>query len=87
MTDSEVITKAAAEKRIAVTLDLDFSRLVALQRLAQPSVVLIRLEEFTTSQLNGVLLTTLKKHRAELEAGAIVVVEPGNTRARNLPIW
>jgi predicted nuclease of predicted toxin-antitoxin system len=85
--DTEITRKAAAEGRIILTFDLDFSRIVALQRLAHPSVVLFRLEEFTTDGLNALLLDLVEQYGQELDEGAIVVVEPGRVRTRSLPIW
>src|SRR5687767_7838017 len=71
--DEQIITKAAQEQRVLVTFDLDFARLLALLRLAQPSVILFRIEHFTTDWLNQRLLELMKIHGPELEAGAIVV--------------
>jgi len=84
--DPLIVKKAAAEGRIVVTFDLGFSRVLALQRIAQPSVVLFRLQTFTTDQLGSRLLEVLTNRRAELEAGAIVVVDPDRTRTHLLPI-
>ena len=85
--DPEVAALGAAEERVIVTLDLDFSRILALQRLASPSVILFRLEEFTTEQVNDLLLDLIHTHEGELGEGAIVVVEPDRVRVRRLPIW
>ncbi len=84
--DPLIVKKAAEEDRIVVTFDLDFSRILALQRIAQPSVILFRLQKFTTDQVNQRLSNVLTDHDAELEAGAIVVVDPDRTRTRLLPI-
>ncbi|MCY3023667.1 MAG: DUF5615 family PIN-like protein [Planctomycetota bacterium] len=85
--DEAVVKKAADESRILVTFDLDFSRVLALQRLSQPSMILFRLERYTTDQVNALLLEVLAAHGQALERGAIVVVEPASIRVRSLPIW
>ena len=84
--DRLIVEKALAEGRVVVTFDLDFSRILALQQFARPSVVLFRLQSFTTDQVNQRLTDVLEAHAAELQEGAIVVVDPDRTRTRRLPI-
>ncbi len=84
--DRLIVEKAASEGRVVITFDLDFSRILALQRFSHPSIVLFRLESFTTDALNQRLMDVLTEHQAELEEGAIVVVDPDRTRTRSLPI-
>lgn len=85
--DDHILQLAATEGRIAVTFDLDFPRIIALQRLAQPSVILFRLERFTTDGLNELLANLLVDYAADLEAGVIIVVDSHSIRVRRLPIW
>ena len=85
--DEAVMRKAADEKRVLVTFDLDFSRLLALQRLSQPSVILFRFEKYTIDLINALLMDILEAHGQALESGAIVVVEAARIRVRSLPIW
>ena len=70
-----------------MTFDLKFSRILAIQRLVGPSVILFRLERFTTDEVNATLLDLLVKYSTELSAGAIIVVDPHRVRVRALPIW
>lgn len=86
-TDREIVHLAAAEGRAVVTFDLDFPRIIVLQRLSQPSVVLFRLERFTTDRINQLLAELLQKHEGQLIAGAILVVDAERIRIRMLPIW
>ena len=87
LSDERIVEKAVAERRVIITFDLDFSAIVALQRLAQPSIILFRLEEFTTERINSILLELLTVHQNVLQSGAIIVVEPDRIRVRSLPIW
>lgn len=87
LADRDVMTLAAAEGRVVVTFDLEFSRVLAIQRLVSPSVILFRLERFTTDEVNAIFVSLLAKHSAELAAGAIIVVDPQRVRVRSLPIW
>jgi predicted nuclease of predicted toxin-antitoxin system len=70
-----------------VTFELDFSRILAMQRLTQPSVILFRLEQFTTDGINASLASILGKYAAQLESGVIIVVDPHRVRICKLPIW
>ena len=87
MSDDDVAQKATREGRILVTFDLDFSRILALQRASNPSIILFRLQEFTTDQVNHMLGRLLEQYEEELAKGAIIVVDPDRVRARRLPIW
>jgi predicted nuclease of predicted toxin-antitoxin system len=85
--DPSIVTKAAKEGRVIVTFDLDFPRILALERLANPSVILFRLREYTTEDVNDALLDVLRCYGERLERGAIVVIEPDRVRTRTLPLW
>lgn len=85
--DERVMRMAKDEGRVVVTFDLDFADLLALQRASQPSVVLFRLESFTTEQVSERTLDVLKRFSEELTEGAIVTVDPGRERIRKLPFW
>lgn len=84
--DERIVAKALAENRVLVTFDLDFPRILALQQAAKPSVILFRLERFTTDELNLRLLHVVESFAEPLTRGAIVVVDTGATRVRGLPI-
>lgn len=87
LADPEIVQKARHEERVIVTFDLDFPRILALERRGGPSVVLFRLQEFTTDGLNESLLQILDLYARMLEEGALVVVEEDRVRTRRLPIW
>ena len=87
MPDTRIVEAARDEQRVIVTFDLDFSRIVALQRLAQPSIILFRLEGFRTSLLVDMLTELLQRYEAELQGGCLIVVDERGERLRTLPIW
>jgi predicted nuclease of predicted toxin-antitoxin system len=87
LSDQEIVRLADLESRVIVTFDLDFTRILALQRLARPSVVLFRLERFTTDQINRSLGDLIARFKVELETGVIVVVDPSRIRLRKLPVF
>lgn len=87
LSDEEITREAEREGRIVVTFDLDFARIIALQRLSQPSVILLRLERFTTDEVNRILVDVLRTYQSELQAGSILVIDSNRIRLRTLPIW
>lgn len=87
LSDIEVVKLAESESRIVVTFDLDYPRIIALQKAAKPSVILFRLERFTTDEVHKILAGLVMKYKDELLAGAILVVDPHQVRLRMLPIW
>jgi predicted nuclease of predicted toxin-antitoxin system len=87
LADKEIMTLAAGESRVVVTFDLEFSRIVALQRLVQPSIILFRVDQFTTDWINKTLADLLIRYADALGAGAVIVIDQNRERVRMLPIW
>jgi predicted nuclease of predicted toxin-antitoxin system len=85
-TDAAIVAEAARQQRIILTQDLDFSAIVALARLAHPSIVTLRLSSSRIERVNAVLETVLPAVQQELLAGAVITVEDTRIRSRNLPI-
>lgn len=86
LADDKIFSLAADEDRIIVSCDLDFTRIVAREGRKLPSLVLFRLETYTTAQINNWLEGICRDHAGALMEGAIVVVEPKRIRVRRLPI-
>lgn len=85
-TDGAVLRLAVAERRVLVTLDTDFGTLLAMTGASEPSVVLLRgLADDTQSRV-AAMLSVLAEVEADLEAGAVVVIEEDRYRVRSLPI-
>jgi predicted nuclease of predicted toxin-antitoxin system len=85
--DREIFKKAAAEKRIILTFDLDFGEIVALSQDSPVSVFLFRLHNTTTSfvikrleQVLSVSADFVKLHTA------IIVIDDSRHRIRTIPI-
>jgi predicted nuclease of predicted toxin-antitoxin system len=85
--DEQIVLLAQAEERAIVTFDLDFSRIIALNRLATPSIIVFRLEKYSTAQINALMTDLISKFEQQLSAGAVVVVEESRVRVRRLPIF
>ena len=76
--DAELLRRAEAERRVVVTLDSDFPKLVHLG--GQPHAGMVRLPDVPASRRTALLAEVLARHAAELEAGAIITVRGGKIR-------
>jgi len=85
--DDEVFMRSAREDRILVSGDTDFGAILALRRLAKPSVILFRLSASHRPDYQlSLLLANLDDLSVDLERGCIVVFEDRRIRVRRLPI-
>ena len=84
--DAEVFRRAAAERRIVLTFDLDFGEIAARCVGPWASVVLIRLADASSAHIARRVEATLARTAEALEHGAVVVVEESRCRVRRLPV-
>ncbi len=84
--DPVILTLAREERRILLAFDLDFGELLALGALESPSVILFRLSDERAASVTARLKQVLAVAQADLEAGALIVVEDARYRVRRLPI-
>jgi predicted nuclease of predicted toxin-antitoxin system len=83
--NGEIFLKAAREKRVILTFDLDFGEILALISGHRVSVILFRLHNTRSSNLCGRLQVVLRDSSEQLEQGTIVVVEEARHRVRRWP--
>lgn len=86
LSDEKIAAKALAERRIILTHDLDFGRIVALSRGQLPSVVTFRLTDMRAAEVNRRLEDVLERFAALLEEGALISVTDEAVRVRRLPV-
>lgn len=84
--DEQIVQKALTEKRIILTHDLDFSRIVALSGDPFPSVITFRLSDMRAPVVNRYLFDVLQRFSNELAGGALISVSDQAIRIRQLPI-
>jgi predicted nuclease of predicted toxin-antitoxin system len=85
-TDPDLIERARVDSRVVLTFDLDFGEVLALGVLVEPSVILFRLTDERADSVNQRLSTVLAERAADLESGALVLIEDTRYRVRKLPI-
>ena len=86
MTDEEILLKARRERRVLLTMDLDFGYLLAVGGEQLPSVILFRLSDERSEVVNARLVEILARCEPDIDAGAIVSVSDTAVRVRRLPI-
>lgn len=84
--DAVIMALAKAQDYVVLTHDLDFGAILAVTHGDKPSVVQIRAENVSPEAIGGAVIDALRQMRTELEAGALLTVDPGRTRLRLLPL-
>ncbi len=85
-TDKTIMDWAVANQYVVFTHDLDFGTILALTHKTGPSVVQIRGQNVMPDHMGHLMIVAIRQHEADLESGALVVVEEGKNRVRILPI-
>jgi predicted nuclease of predicted toxin-antitoxin system len=84
--DAEIISYAAEHGYVVVTLDLDFSAILAATQGKEPSVVQIRAKEAISEKIFVSTLAAIEQVKDELAEGAILTIDMEKSRLRLLPL-
>jgi predicted nuclease of predicted toxin-antitoxin system len=84
--DSQIMAYAGANDCVALTHDLDFGAILAATHGDKPSVVQIRAEDVSPEAIGNQVIIALRQMATELEAGALLTVDPSRTRLSLLPL-
>jgi predicted nuclease of predicted toxin-antitoxin system len=84
--DVTIMAWAEANGHAVLTHDLDFGTALALTHAGGPSVVQVRSANVLPEHMGPWVLEAFRRYKAELSAGALVVVEPAKSRVRVLPL-
>jgi len=84
--DREIMDRAVANGDVVFSHDLDFSTVLALTHASGPSLVQLRGPKVLPEQIADLFIQSLDRFRVDLEAGALLLIEPGRSRVRILPL-
>lgn len=84
--DAEIMAYAITNDCIVLTHDLDFSAILAVTHGEKPSVVQIRAEDVSPDVIGMQVVAALRQMESELEAGALLTIDPSRTRLNLLPL-
>lgn len=85
-TDETIMRHAVQEGLVVLTHDLDFSAILAATHGKSPSVVPLRADDVRPEAVGLQVVAALRSLSAEIDAGALLCVEPECTRIRLLPL-
>lgn len=84
--DSVIMAYAKVNDFVVLTHDLDFGAILAATHGEKPSVVQIRTEDVSPDVIGKQVIGALRQMASELDAGALLTVDPIRTRLRVLPL-
>ena len=84
LSDREIFERAAADKRVVVTFDLDFGEIVGANKDPGSGVILLRLKRARGSYLWDRLRVAIAEAGNAMDEGAIVLVEDARIRIRRM---
>jgi predicted nuclease of predicted toxin-antitoxin system len=84
--DQQIMAFAKSNDYVVVTHDLDFSSILAATGGEKPSVVQIRADDTSPASIGKVVVTALRQMASELDAGALLTIDPKRARLRLLPL-
>ena len=84
--DAEILEAARRERRVVVTADLDYPRLLAIARAAEPSLILFRDGDWSEADVIARMSDILRTLTEVDIAQSIIVVDRRRVRRRRLPI-
>lgn len=84
ISDDEVLTTAAEQRAVVVTLDKDFGELVYRQGRTHHGVLLVRLHGLEASDKARMVVGAVAEHGEELP-GAFAVIDRNRIRVRRKP--
>ena len=84
--DVELVALAVQERRVIVTADLDFSRILALSRSHEPGLVLFRSGSLTDADMQSLMERVLERVPEPELHRSVVVLDRRALRIARLPL-
>lgn len=85
--DEVILERARNERRVVVTADLDYPRLLSLAQAEGPGLILFRGGNYSEQDAVERLARALEAVPDEELPNSIVVIERGRIRRRRLPLY
>jgi len=71
---------------VVLTHELDFGAILGATGGGKPSVAQLRTDDLRPETIGSIVVKALQAAREEIEAGALVTINPNKTRIRILPL-
>ena len=82
--DAEVLEFAAERGWVVFTHDLGFDALLAAKKAERPGVIQVRTLDILPSAISEMVVDTIRRSEAPVEAGALVLIEAASHTMRML---
>jgi predicted nuclease of predicted toxin-antitoxin system len=82
--DAELVHRARTDSSVILTFDLDCGEVLTLGVVDKPSVIIFRLKDERADSVNRRLSVVLSDRLAELESGALILIEDAMSRGNPL---
>jgi len=84
--DEQIFSWAASQHAVVFTHDLDFGAILAATSATAPSVIQLRAQDVLPEATGSSVVRALHQFEDALQKGAIVTVQPEQSRVRMLPL-
>lgn len=84
--DADIAARAEGEGRIVLSADTDFGALLALRRVSEPSVILLRRGPRRPLEQVAPILANPADIEEPLRSGAVVSLDKDRMRIRRMPV-
>lgn len=84
--DESLLALASRERRVVITADLDFPRLLALSAAHGPGLILFRGGNYSESEMRSLLVRVLESISADTLQHCVCVVDKQRIRLTRLPL-
>jgi predicted nuclease of predicted toxin-antitoxin system len=84
--DSEILYFAKEHGFVLLTHDLDFGAMLAATSGTSPSVIQIRARNLNPDLIANEVIAAIDQVTNEIQAGALLIIQPGSVRVRVLPL-
>lgn len=85
--DAEITARTRDDGWVILTQDLDFGTTLAITRGEEPSGIQTRSEDVGPESAAKAVIATVRQTSAEPGEGALVQIDPRQTRLRYLPLY